>query len=164
MRKIGAILLMSILILSLAACQKKEAGEADQAGKENNEEQVVSSEDMPDEIYGKVISIVGNEMELKLGNLPDEMTEPDEEIKQEAPSGDGEAMASVTPAMEIDPDMFELEYTGETMKLTVNAGIPVKNMEKESSLSSIKEGGILRLAVEDAKAEKIEIEEIQIIK
>lgn len=161
MKKIGVVLLMSIMIFGLSACGKKEAGETAQENKEGAE---MNMEKMPDEIYGKVISIIGNEMELKLGNFPEEVEESDEEVKQEVPSGEASAVTSAVPAKEIDPDMFELEYTGETVKVTVNAGIPVKSMGKESSLSSIKDGGILQLSVEDAKAENLEIKEIQIIK
>ena len=97
--------------------------------------------------FGKVKTVVGNEIELELAKEP--FSEDDEEPKSEEEAGGSMAAATLTPSstatsIENLPKM-ELEYTGETKSMTLPAGVSIMNKGVEGDLSAIKEGSVVMI-------------------
>ena len=159
MKKIGVLLLAAVMSISVMACGKDKVDEKNSETQaqamENENEGVAEGIDLT---YGKVINIVGNELEIKIGTLP----EPEENSEEEAPAMGGDAVAAA-PAQEMAPEDYELNYTGETLKVTVDSGIKIMNMGQKCSLANIKEGNVIGLLLDDPKAENPNVEEIQIL-
>jgi len=158
MKKLFTVLLALCMTFSLAACG---GGSNDATTETPNVGGGAASANSDNLIYGKVISVVGNEIELKVGTMPeiDLGEKEDDYIAQEVDGGLALAKRVDSP----DEGGMELDYTGETIRVTISAGIPIMGMGQESTLSEIKTGTILGLEVEDTAAEALNIKEIQII-
>lgn len=161
------------------ATQETAAGEALPEGAEPQQIQ-------GDSVFGKVKSIVGNEIELEVAKPPfgDMGAESGaaegaaaagaggvttQTFTMEAPEGvgedsSGEASESTGGIAYVDENgnvtefggpngkKMELEYTGETMNITVPAGVEILSLlGGEGKLDSIKKGSVLMLMVKDAK-------------
>lgn len=160
MKKMIAILLAMVTILSLAACGSQSEDENMQTAIDAGDGLVAvgGEENM---IFGKVTSMVGNEIKMKVGTLP-EISEEEDEPNEDVPAAGGDS-AAAAPAVLMSEETYELDYTGETMEFIANSGIKIMSMGQECSLANIKEGSVIGIIVEDANAEQINVKEIVIV-
>lgn len=157
MKKLSVLLLMTIAVTMTACGTQKSLGtktDADVVSMEKGDGEAAQGMKLT---YGKVTSIVGNEIEVMLGKLP-------EAEETEAVSvGNGVAVAAAPAVQGGDVPEMELEYTGEKEKFTVNSGVPVMNNGQESNVSAIKEGTVIGIMMEETDDEALKLKEIQII-
>ncbi|MDO0825543.1 hypothetical protein [Desulfosporosinus nitroreducens] len=158
MKKVTVLLLAICLMMSLVGCSG--GNKTDDQSKGTAQMGLAPADHNAKTIYGKVTNIIGNDVELMLGNMP-EVEEVESETIIDDP--DGDIAVAAKPAVDANAGPFELEYTDETLTITVFAGLPITNMGEELSLSSIKNGTILALVVEDVKAETLTLEAIHIV-
>lgn len=128
------------------------------------------------QVYGKIKSVVGNEIEVSLAKNPFEF---EDEAGEENGIGDGELSASVivtesiavSPAVESEggdltfgivgmdgQEPLELEYTGETKSFTIPTGTRILNFLTggEGTFSDLKEGSVISITTTgDEGSEKI---------
>lgn len=179
------LLLGLVISLALGATACSSGNEEKKEVKKENtkNEQVLEKKSNKEEqaIYGKVKSIVGNEIEFELAKNPDkeiagiekEEKEPTKEEKKESTPA-----ASLTPAMEKkdggkvsvgdiakNEPLVELEFTGELKNITIPTGIKINILSTRSGegLSAIKEGTYLRLSVDDNKSENPTVLSVDVI-
>lgn len=195
----SSIVFLLALVLMLTACSNKEMPEGNEndvdilgennIGEKDNE--IYSDADLDgeytdDEIieqisrtfYGKVKSIVGNEIEIEIGTVPEETWNeeipPEEKKKSHVPMVQIEEREN-PPGMEdiIAPNPPEyggsifgengeinLTYTGESRTLIIPAGTDIRNrLGKKETLDSIKKGTVLMVKpkVIDGKEAGIEV-------
>lgn len=195
----SSIVFLLALVLMLTACSNKEMPEGNEndidilgendIGEKDNE--IYSDADLDgeytdDEIieqisrafYGKVKSIVGNEIEIEIGTVPEktwnEEIPPEEKKKSHVPMVQIEEREN-PPGMEdiIAPNPPEyggsifgengeinLTYTGESRTLIIPAGTDIRNrLGKKETLDSIKKGTVLMVKpkVIDGKEAGIEV-------
>ena len=106
-------------------------------------------------LYGKVTSVVGNEIELALAELPDDnATDGDSDpVPVELPGG-----IVVTQKEPINVE--SMEYTGESLTFTLPAGTQFYSDGQETTLSAIKKGSVVSVTVdnrEDMNIQSVEI-------
>ncbi|MFG6351782.1 MAG: hypothetical protein K1W21_09280, partial [Oscillospiraceae bacterium] len=106
-------------------------------------------------LYGKVTSIVGNEIELALAELPDDDAGDgdDDPAPVELPGG-----IVVTQKEPINVE--SMEYTGESLTFTVPAGTQFYSDGQETVLSAVKKGSVVSVTVdnrEDMNIQSIEV-------
>lgn len=157
-KKITAALLAAALALSLAAC-----GGAPQSGagssSASSSASSSSSASQPDSapaketvLFGQVQEIVGNEVTILLAKEPE---------AEDAPESDADGKVSMdivgtVPAMEMTPAIEggevppaqEIEYTGETVTVTLPAGLKITNAGQEATLSALSKGSLVTLGVD----------------
>jgi len=193
------IVFLIFMILMLTACTNTQmpdgnknnvgiSGENDIQEKGNeissetdlNEEHIANGnmEEINRVFYGKVKSIVGNEIEIEIGTVPEETWNeeipPEERKKSHVPMVQIEEREN-PPGMEdiIAPNPPEyggsffgedgkvnLTYTGESRTLIIPAGTDIRNtLGKKETLDSIKKGTVLMVKpkVIDGKEAGIEV-------
>jgi ABC-type cobalt transport system substrate-binding protein len=109
-------------------------------------------------LFGKVKSIVGNEVVLEIGTLPSDGGSEnggaanegsDTQQIYDAGSGDaGMVIADNGNIMELKPgeeNSLELEYTGETKTIIIPAGAAIESVLGEGSLEAVKKGSVLQV-------------------
>ena len=185
------IVFLIFMILMLTACTNTQMPE----GNKNNagisgENEISSEADLNKEhtvdsnmeeinkvFYGKVKSIIGNEIEIEIGTVPDQTW--DEEIDPEDKKKPHIPLVKIDEG-EIDPDNYivapnppeyggsifgedgeiNLTYTGESRTLIIPAGTDIRNtLGKKETLDSIKKGTVLMVTpkVIDGKDAGIEV-------
>ena len=170
------------LALGVTACSSASEEKEDVIKDKPRSEQKVEDESKKEEqfIYGKVKSIVGNEIEFELAKTPDQdiqgiekEEEPTkEEIKESTPA------ASMTPAIEGEnpnkvsvgdieknEPLVELDFTGDLKTITIPTGININILTARSGdgLGAIKEGTYLKLSVDDSKSENPTVLSVDVI-
>lgn len=195
----SSIVFLLVLVLMLTACSNTQmpdgnknnvgiSGENDIQEKGNeissetdlNEEHIANGnmEEINRVFYGKVKSIVGNEIEIEIGTVPEETWNeeipPEERKKSHVPMVQIEEREN-PPGMEdiVVPNPPEyggsifgengeinLTYTGESRTLIIPAGTDIRNrLGKKETLDSIKKGTVLMVKpkVIDGKEAGIEV-------
>lgn len=195
----SSIVFLLVLVLMLTACSNTQmpdgnknnvgiSGENDIQEKGNeissetdlNEEHIANGnmEEINRFFYGKVKSIVGNEIEIEIGTVPEETWNeeipPEERKKSHVPMVQIEEREN-PPGMEdiVVPNPPEyggsifgengeinLTYTGESRTLIIPAGTDIRNrLGKKETLDSIKKGTVLMVKpkVIDGKEAGIEV-------
>lgn len=144
---------------------------------EENADSVQNIQEVGESIYGKVKSIIGNEVEIELGSVPDwdggngDEDDDDDKKKQgvpmvkvvvkENPPG-FENFYAPDPSNPIygEDGEINLKYTGKSKIFIIQAGTEIRNtLGKTASLEEIKKGSILMLTpkVIDGKDAGIEM-------
>lgn len=173
MKKRNLTLIALALALSFTACGVPNDGQANSsAGTEqsanSNSEQNTSQqgEALPEVrmLYGKITSIVGNEIELSVAEIPEsENNETSEPPAVPEDSFDAPAAMMTTPAMSADEVVdagSNLEYTGETLNLTLSAGTKILQNGQETTLSALKKGSVLSVLIDDVDSMNVGIVDI----
>ena len=158
MKTLMPLLLSLAMLFTLTACGSQ--GGADQEQNLNSPDvldgDVSNDEDENYEsLYGKVTSVVGNEIELALAELPDDnATDGDSDpVPVELPGG-----IVVTQKEPINVE--SMEYTGESLTFTLPAGTQFYSDGQETTLSAIKKGSVVSVTVdnrEDMNIQSVEI-------
>lgn len=166
MKKLITFLTTLSLMAALAACggnvqQMSDGADHTQQQKQNdgNASGMDGSGDSQaigefDYLYGKITKITGNEIEVAIVKMQEEeLPEGGEGGSQAADIPDGAAVA-LSPAQVIDPNAMadeNVEYTGETFTLTIPAGVKIDNLGQESTISALKKGSLVLIAVDNAE-------------
>ncbi|WP_373218326.1 hypothetical protein [Ruminococcus sp. 5_1_39BFAA] len=106
-------------------------------------------------IYGKITNITGNEIEVALVEMPEDV-----ETEPEAPNDDNfeipmEANEISTGGGFAIDDAGNLKFTGETKSLTIRSEVEVYSMGQEINLSNLKKGDIIFVTVDTENAETV---------
>lgn len=116
--------------------------------------------------YGKITSVIGNEIEVSIANNPFLNSEEGEEELPEggmvamettdsiaaAPAGEGEISGDIL----MNENKLELEYTGETESYTIPTGTIIFSMNGQGTINDLKEGSVVSISiVGDEGAEKV---------
>lgn len=172
MKKILIIALCSVMAISIVGCTTEGKNKVNKTQhnlsekKDNKNEKEKVNKTM---YFGKVKSIVGNEIQLELAENQENPSDDEKDKNQEANdelgkglsrtdvSGDGDGdggengesnPGNTTSPPEIDnSNKLELKYTGETKSFAIPAGAQVLDMRSgsESKLTSIKSGSVIRI-------------------
>lgn len=191
------IAIMMVALLILTGCSNEptpnEENNIDLQQKES-EDKMSSQKDLNEEnddhdgndlglgenIYGRVKSIVGNEVEIELGKAPDwdgnngvegeDKKKPGvstiQVVEKENPPG-FEDYHAPDPSNPIYGENGEinLTYTGENKTLTIQAGIEIRNiLGKTATLEEIKKGSVLMLTPKVVDGKEVGIEMLTILK
>lgn len=156
MKKIFALVMILTITCSLTACGSKEDiskntavnGDGSQSDSVSEENEVMEYE----ELYGTITSVVGNEIELALVKMPEVEEPSEEEIEgaDELPATTDAVL--MTPASESTASVDEgenVEYTGENLTITIPAGVTIYSMGQESTMSAVKKGSLVSVAVDN---------------
>lgn len=174
MKKVLLLGLVLSMAIGVTACTKASGtvSEGSSTSIEQEEQQY---------IYGKVKSIVGNEIEFELAKDPqiDMIGEGVEEETTEKDKGNGQVAATMTQAamssdenkkvnvgnIDKNQPLIELEFTQEEKTITIPTGIDINVLSQstDKGLSAIKEGTYLRIGVDDNKAENPSILYVDVI-
>ncbi|RDY28515.1 hypothetical protein CHL78_004835 [Romboutsia weinsteinii] len=131
-------------------------------------------------IYGKVKSVVGNEIEFELAKDPGTQIEGEEKEENKGETKEETPAATLTPSMEAKPGedqkvsvgeieknkpLVELEFTGDTKTITIPTGVNISILSGRSGegLTAIKEGTYLQISVDDDKSENPNILSVNVI-
>lgn len=179
--KKNLIVILSVLIIAtiFAACGQSPGAETTSAAV-SSAEQTVPSNPTPDStfssengevespiasqsVFGKVESITGNKLVLLLAKFPD-YSGAGNESSPDTPAGQEVPAATMTPAIAGgavgESGGMELEYTGETITVTIPAGAFIQKDNKRVSMADIKNGSVINLTIdnmEDLKVSSVEI-------
>lgn len=173
MKKILVLLTILTLMTGLAGCGGKNTGQlsngADnqkQSEQENKTSSITgdsggSGDDEEIEVseflYGKVTKITGNEIELAIAKMPEYDTPSGEDGGGDAGDAPAAAMPAA-PAEEGTPDDVvgeSVEYTGESLTLTIPTGVKFDSMGQESTMSALKKGSIVFITVDNLEDKNI---------
>ena len=180
-------ILLSGLVISLAlgvtACNSTNENNDNimETKNESNVEEKIDKEKQL--IYGKVKSIVGNEIEFELAKNAEKdlekITKGELEELEELENEKGEIpAATMTPSMEATDEnkvsvgdieknepLVELEFIGESKDIIIPTGVQINILSARSGegLSVIKEGTYLRLVVDDNKSENPTVISVDVI-
>lgn len=147
------------LIFSLAACggggQPNAPSDTDDLSNSDGADTDANLDEAFEMLYGKVSSVVGNEIELALANPPgeDEAQDDGESVPVELPGG-----ILVTQKEPINVE--SMEYTGESLTFTLPAGTKFYSDGQETTLSAVKKGSVVSVIVdnlEDMNIQSVEI-------
>lgn len=197
MKKIrGLIVFLVIAVVMLTACSNGELsdGNINISGEKPSETDVneVDTDSKGDTeavegfykevFFGKVKSIIGNEIEIEIGTLPDQTWEeeidPEEKeksgvpeikvVERENPEGMENIIAPNPP--EYGGSIFgengeiNLNYTGESRTLIIPAGTDIRNiLDKKETLDSIKKGTVLMITPKVIDGKDAGIETLRIL-
>lgn len=131
-------------------------------------------------IYGKVKSIVGNEIEFELAKDPNAQIEGKDKEDKKDETKDAIQAVETTPAMQgtkpedakvsvgkIDKNepLVELEFTGDIKTITIPTGAKINILSGRNGegLSAIKEGTYLQISVDDEKVANPNILSVNVI-
>lgn len=191
------IAIMVVALLMLTGCsnestpnkannidlQQKESEDKIPSQTDSNKDNADSNENsqkLGEKIYGRVKSIVGNEVEIELGKASD--GDGSNEDAGEDKKKPGVPMVKVAekenpPGVEDyyapDPSSpiygengeINLTYTGESKTLTIQAGIEIRNiLGKTATLEEIKKGSLLMLTPKVENGKDVGIEMLTILK
>lgn len=122
------------------------------------------------QLYGKVKSVIGNEIELSLAKNPFELSEEELEGGIEGSVEIGQAITVTESAMAIpaeggdmqndlvlgDQEPLELEYTGETQSFIIPTGVSILNYLTggKGSIDDIKEGSVISIVMNGEEDEQ----------
>lgn len=161
MKKLLVLLTVLTLMATLTACggnstQQSEPDNHSASGTDEtrNTEAVVDSE----YLYGKVTKITGNEIELALAVMPEDDAASGEEDDKDTVDISGGAAVAVAPATDIGSGAtFEesMEYTGETLTLTIPAGTMIYSMGQESTITALKKGSLVSITIDNRENKNI---------
>lgn len=158
MKNLIALLLVFTIAVGLAACQTNNAKTEMDDGSENNGDGAFSSAE--NAVYGKITDITGNEIKVALA----QRTEPEdtgEDLKN---------TAGITPSENDMPIIGgedkttsgDITFTGETMSLTLPAGVGIYSMGQEIPLSSLKKGDMVTISFDsDAHDHVTSVEKVE---
>lgn len=182
MKKTLLLGLVISLGLGVTACNSTENESNDVINEKQQSEQKSDNKDYKDKkfIYGKVKSIVGNEIEFELANKPEkDIEEIEKEKYEELENEKGEIPAATMTAsieatdekkvvvgdIEKNEPLVELEFTSKLKDIIIppTAKINILTPRSGEGLSAIGEGRYLRLEVDDDKSENPTILSIDII-
>ncbi len=181
MKKILMVTFATLLLFSLTACSTLPANETPTAPPQDKASASSSGDAAPsapendavsEPVFGKVKSLVGNEVTLDLAKIPaNENASEDgkEEVAAAAitnsasvsvtgeDSGDGDGKTNIgsydangNVISSNDIPKIELEYTGETKDLTIPAGLQIFDvMGKEVKMADLKEGNVLMITQDE---------------
>lgn len=146
MKKLMTLVFVAILALTLAACGAEGAGNQGDvsSGQEAGDQFALAGDE--NSIYGKIISITGNEIEVAVAERPTEDASGGDELEGD-PIVPGENDSPIV-GDEIEVTTDDLKYTGETKTLTIPAGVKITNMGEEINLSSLKKGDVVSISVD----------------
>ncbi len=156
MKKILVIALSVLMMTTVGGCSPKKQAEED-----------VSVDKV--EYFGKVKSILGNEIELEIANgdaigIGDEEEEEDNSEESTPAAGLTEAMTGENKEFvsgDANKKKMELEYTGEIENITIPGGVTVIDLitGKDGKISDIKDGSVVIVYTEPTAGtiSKIEI-------
>lgn len=139
MKKLLVIFTAIVLMATLAACGANNTEQSSEGGDSTY-------------LYGKITQITGNEIELAIALMPDDDTAGGDEGSKDAIDIPDDAAAALMPATEASlGDTFEesMEYTGETLTLTLPAGVEFLRMGEESTISELKKGSLVSITVDN---------------
>lgn len=149
MKKLGISIITLCIFMLLSACSKTTAP----AGNESNSNVIPQAPARTAEVYGKVKSVLGNEVTLQLAELPpnQELTAQDKQKKQAQ-------MQSLSPEEKQKQIDAQTKYTGENSTIIIPVGTPIVSgntpeIMKEKSLTDIRSGILLRIWLEGGKDE-----------
>ena len=115
--------------------------------------------------FGKIKSIVGNEIEIDIGELAaPELEETDEDLGDLGPMGQMIAVPQegTEGSGTIDPSAsapkLDLIYTGESKSFTIPAGASIFKFASEETLSALKVGSVVSISVEGANDTVVRVE------
>lgn len=114
-------------------------------------------------LFGKVTSIVGNEIELALAEMPEVETPPVEEDtagENDIPEG---TVSAATGTIAVDPSSNageNMEFTGETLTITIPAGVQIYSMGQETTLSALKKGSLVSVMVDNLEDLNIQVVDV----
>lgn len=163
-KMISIAMILGMLLLHTTAGFAQTGTEEPAAGREDAQQQTQLPEDeeflAPQMFYGKVKQVIGNEITLRLAEIPG--MEPTDEgggtaAEEELPMGGaGEVVAAAVTAVAAssapgeDADHLELTYLDEEMSFILPAGIPIYDQTtgQEVQLSALKKGTVLMVAVQ----------------
>ncbi len=181
MKKVLVMALSAVMIMTVVGCSKNnnELGDKEAINKVENNEKTNNIM-----LFGKVKSIVGNEIELELAENQEGNNEEDDDNKDEVidelglgasmsdmgsdevdgPSSEGGGSGESAELIEGDQNKIELKYTGEVIKLSIPTGTIIMDVRSnnESKLTSIKKGAVIRVHGSGAK-EALKISNIEIV-
>lgn len=151
MKKLVCVCVSLVLAMGLSACGAKEetpmdGGLAQEAGAETP----ISGEVVTGEyLYGKVTSVVGNEIELALAEMPEVPEVPEGSVTE---IGDGMVAATLVPASSAgagEDAESNIELSGEVKNVTIPAGTKIYSMGQETPVTSIKKGSLISMTVDN---------------
>lgn len=151
------LILALILVSMFTACGgdnnarvTASAGEAESSAMKN------------DYFYGKITSIVGNEIELALAEMPESGAAMIGGVKDEEAIFEGNGSGSVSSSAAdagITGSMGDvgenMEFTGENVTLTLPAGVKLYSMGKEIALSALEKGSIISVSVDNLEDKNV---------
>jgi len=109
-------------------------------------------------IFGMVKSVVGNEVELMLAEVP-EVPEDEDNIdsfvEEKLTIGERPSVVAATPIIGGSGGM-DIEFTGETITFTIPTGTEILKMGNKSTVAGIKNGQLLGMFVDDLETMNIE--------
>lgn len=166
MKKLMTLILALALTCSLAACGSDGGNSAEDnsgnlaAGPGGSDTLVTMDCEY---LYGKITSIVGNEIELALAEMPDTDT-PATDGDDSGDTGEiPDGPIAAAPAQAVDPIVGggeNVEYTGETLTLTLPAGVKFYSMGQETTLSALKKGSLVSVVVDNLEDMNIQVIDI----
>ncbi|AOY77140.1 hypothetical protein [Clostridium formicaceticum] len=163
-------IVIGIVVLSLlfAGCQKNEeitnaiqtTDQVQRSEDLNSQGRSPNAEQNPPDLYGKVKSIVGNEVLLELAEIPEIRTEQqnngDQRPINEVAVGGG---MGPMPGGQRPGGNREIKYTGETTTLLIPVGVPItsfgQNTSKQLDIGDIYEGTLLQIWFDKDDEERI---------
>lgn len=161
MQKLLVLLTALTLMATLAACggSNTRQNEPDNHSASGNDD-VSSTGTVADSeyLYGKVTKITGNEIELALAVMPEDDAPSDEEDGKDTLDIPDGAAAGLVPATDAGSGAtFEesMEYTGETLTLTIPAGTMIYSMGQESTITALKKGSLVSITIDNRENKNI---------
>lgn len=146
MKKTVTLVLAFALALSLSACGAgNEKSQGDASGAQEAGDQFALADD-ENSIYGKIVNITGNEIEIAVAEKPVDDDSGRDELSGEVITPNGNNMPVV--GAEIADTTDDLKFTGEVKTLTIPAGVKITAQGEETSLSSLKKGDIVSVSVD----------------
>ncbi len=159
--------------------QNRDGGAPSQADLDQETSDADSNTEVPDEVFfGKVTSIIGNEVEIEMALLPD--WNEGENIKPGDKKGSSQEKTAIRENPEGQEDYFapdpedsifgedgeiNLTYTGESKTLTIPAGVNIRNiLGGEATLEEIKKGSVLMIKPKVIDGKGAAIDMLTIIK
>lgn len=144
-----------VLVFSLAGCAQ-EGGSDSGATTSPNEQEHGEAVSVPDFLYGRIVDITGNRVEVALADLGDLDSGPDEGAVGAGEGGAAvEAATSTVPASGGAEEVAEiLEFTDETISFTVPAGTKIYSMGEEIGISKLKKGDTVAVDLDEADESK----------
>lgn len=114
-------------------------------------------------MYAKVNNVTGNEMELALLQMPELETEGemDDDAFNDSAGSDSFVPAAPLIIGEAGENGMEIEPTGETVNVTVPAGVKIVSGQKNATLDEIKSGSIICIVVDNK--DDMNLKEIEIL-
>lgn len=186
---LGLVISMALGVTACSTDNKGNSGSSEsikQEGQNNESKDTISKDsEYKDKkfIYGKVKSIVGNEIEFELAKDPEkdiegvykEETDDKGEVKEEIAAAittpsteaikEGEENKVSVGEIEKNEPLIELEFTGDIKTMIIPTGTDINILSAKSGegLSVIKEGTYLMISVDDNTSENPKVLSVDVI-